>query len=318
MTTELLSNVQVKELSSGAPILDIDSKDSLGKTFLIMAKNNILCAPVRDFATKEYVGLIDVIDIACYMVDHLKKTEIGKLSSNYVDFLQKEDLFTGRLATAVVDLAKRNQLHPVSEEATLLDVVQKMVDNHVQRVPVVDRNGNIKDLITQSAVMTHIAKHVEFLSPFLQKTLKDLNLAAKDVISVDARKPAIEAFKLMVEKRISGLAVVDNSGKLMANVSAYDLRSLQQDSRLFEKLLLPVSEFVTHVRQANFRAIHPGISCTTDETLQKLIMRMSAAHIHRMFVVDGRHYPVSVVSLPDIFEKLLQIGAPLPAGSGVQ
>jgi len=246
-----------------------------------------------------------MIDIACFVVDIAKNSE--KLGSDYVDFLSREEMFKERATSDVADLSKRNSMFPVPVSATLLEAVNQMAANHVQRIPIVNKDNLITNLLTQSAVIDYLAKHVDQLGPAVQKTLKELHFEKKPVISIDHSKLAIDAFKLMAENRISGLAVLDSDKKLMANISARDLRSIQQDSQLFEKLYYSVGEFVSHVRQANYRAIHPSICCTFDDTFQKIIMRLAAARIHRIYVVDEHRHPISVISLHDILTKILEL-----------
>jgi len=316
MASEVLSQIKVDDLApSSGPIVVVDSQDTLAKTFLTMVKSNILCAPVFDRTSNTFVGLIDMIDIACFVVEIAQNKD--KLGTDYVDFLSEEEEFKGRKTADVVDLSKRNKLYPVNAGANLFDAVTLMATNHVQRIPILDREGNILNLLTQSAVIDYLAKHVEQLGPSIKKTLKELNFGNKPVISIYHNKPAIEAFKLMAENRISGLAVIDSDKTLMANISARDLRSIQQDARLFERLYYPVGEFVSHVRQANFRAVHPSICCTLDDTFQKIIMRIAAARIHRIYVVDENRHPVSVISLHDVLKKILELdGCCTAAGYG--
>jgi CBS domain-containing protein len=314
MACQLLSQVQVQELApANGPTVVVDSNDSLFQTFLTMVRKNILCAPVRD-QTGKYIGLIDMIDIACFVVDIAKNSE--RLGSDYVDFLSSEVEFKDKPTSDVADLSKRNKMYPVNTGSNLLDAVRKMAEHQVQRIPIIDKDGNIQNLLTQSAVINYLAKHIDQLGPAVKKTLKELNFAKKPVISIDHSKCAIDAFRLMVDNRISGLAVLDSDKKLMANISARDLRTIQQDTQLFERLYYSVGEFVSHVRQENYRAVHPSICCTFDDTFQKIIMRLAAARIHRIYVVDENRHPISVISLHDIIEKILELGENIPAGSG--
>jgi len=306
MACELLSQVEVQDLApASGPVIVVDSKDSLSKTFLTMVNNNILCAPVLDKSTRKFIGLIDMIDIACFVVDIAKNSE--GLGSDYVDFLSKEEKFNWRKTSDVADLSQRNAMFPVTAGSNLLDAVRIMAKNHVQRIPILDKNGQVLDLLTQSAIIAYISKHIDQLGPAVNKTLRELNFEKKPVISIDHNKRAIDAFKLMTENRISGLAVLDSDKKLMANISARDLRSIQLDAQLFERLYYSVGEFVSHVRQANYRAVHPSICCTFDDTFQKVIMRLAAARIHRIYVVDENRHPISVISLHDVLAKILEL-----------
>ena len=54
---------------------------------------------------------------------------------------------------------------------------------------------------------------------------------------------ALECFKLMRERNVSAVGIVDHAGELVANLSASDLRRLDRES--FRLLALPVAEFIS-------------------------------------------------------------------------
>jgi len=306
MAFNLLSQITVEKLAPNTiPIVVVDSRDTLAKTFLLMVKNNIFCAPVFDPEQNKFIGLVDMVDIACLLVEIVKNPD--QLNTDYISVLTKEEDFKDRPTSDVVDLSQRNKLYPVKVGSNALDAVKLLAQHHVQRIPILDDEGKIVNLLTQSAVIEYLSKHIDQLTPAIEKSLKELNFAKKQVISIDHNKPAIEAFRLMAQHRISGIAVLDSDGKLMANISARDLRTIQEDQHLFERLFYSVGEFVSHVRQANFRAIHPSISCTLEDPFKKVIMRIAAARIHRIFVIDEHRQLVSVISLHDVVAKVLEL-----------
>ena len=63
------------------------------------------------------------------------------------------------------------------------------------------------------------------------------------VVTASWDRTALECFKLMRDRNVSALGVVDRSGELVANLSASDLRRLDQES--FRLLALPVAEFIS-------------------------------------------------------------------------
>jgi len=307
MAKQLLSQSTVDDLAgAGGELLVVDSKDGIAQTFLAMARKNILCAPVYDKTSKKFIGLIDMIDIACFVVDIVNNTE--KLGTDYFAFLEREEEFSGRTASDVADLSQRNKLFPVKTGVNLLEAIKIMAANHLQRVPVMDASGEkIISLLTQSAVVAYLAKNLSHLGPNMNKSLKELGFLPKQVIAIEYNRRAVDAFKLMAEHRISGVPVLDIERKLMANVSARDLRSLQHDARLFKRLFHSVSEFVSAVRQSETDVMHPSISCTFDDSFQKVVLKMAATRIHRIYVIDEHRCPVSVVSLHDVLLKILEL-----------
>jgi CBS domain-containing protein len=64
-----------------------------------------------------------------------------------------------------------------------------------------------------------------------------LLLGHKDVITIGVNGRAIDAFKIMTDRGVSAVGVVDEEGKLVGNISVRDIRvpalfSLRMASRL--------------------------------------------------------------------------------------
>lgn len=59
---------------------------------------------------------------------------------------------------------------------------------------------------------------------FGQKTVEELKLGNREVISMSVNAQAIQAFYLMHVNKVSAVAIVDEKGTLVANLSASDIR----------------------------------------------------------------------------------------------
>jgi CBS domain-containing protein len=77
-----------------------------------------------------------------------------------------------------------------------------------------------------------------------------LSIGTKPVLSVNHNTSAIDTFRLMDNKKISGVAVVDDSGKLVGNTSAIDLK-LFMNTLSLDLLKLPINNFLKIIRQEN-------------------------------------------------------------------
>jgi CBS-domain-containing membrane protein len=69
----------------------------------------------------------------------------------------------------------------------------------------------------------------------------------KEVISVSEDDKALDAFYLMVERDIQGLAVIDKEGKLVGNLSIRDLKIIGPDVEMFWRLQQTVKNFLVKV-----------------------------------------------------------------------
>ena len=112
----------------------------------------------------------------------------------------------------------------------------------------VDRD---KTELTVTAVMSQLDvvrffhRHTEALNHLRDMTLSELGLltSPRGVVTAPWDSTALECFKLMSERKVSAVGVVDRDGELVANLSASDLRML--DERSFRLLALPVAEFIS-------------------------------------------------------------------------
>ncbi|KAI3919598.1 hypothetical protein MKX01_018421 [Papaver californicum] len=161
----------------------------------------------------------------------------------------------------------------------------------LQSLPVVDLGeGNIDNIITQSSVVHMLAECVglHWFESWGTKKLKDLGLPImkpQKLIKVYEEEPVLKAFKLMREKRIGGLAVVEDVQFLRAAPEIYkDYRSIS------------AKNFLTAVRNHLKEQ---------QEVYQYVILKLDSEKINRIYVVDEDENLEGVISLRDIISKLV-------------
>jgi len=142
------------------------------------------------------------------------------------------------------EIESLDPVYSVNDEAELLKVLKIMVDSKAHRVMVQDQEtGKLNGLITQSRLLEFIETTLHSIRE-RDQTLSDLNLGFKEVASVNEKNMALTAFKQMTEKvkimapadskslffflagckRVSAVAVVNNEGTLVGNISVNDLK----------------------------------------------------------------------------------------------
>jgi len=312
MSLQLLSNFLVDNLPPRAKhIISAKSSDSIPHVFKVLAENGILSVPVLNEGGRP-IGLVDYVDIVCCVVQLINHTDL--LGHDFYSILETEYLFKHTYASHITDLSERNPFIPVVQNASLLEAITIMTRHKLNRVPVISNEAkqgeevgaHIINLVTQSAILNFISKNLDTLGPWVQKSLKDLGFKEKPVISIDFNKRALDAFQLMAQHRVNGIAVNDEKGHIIANISARDLKEILNKTRMFDDLYISVGEFISKVRQQDFKAVNPSICCTLEESLQHVITKMAAARIHRIYLVNAERKPIGVVSIHDILEKILE------------
>jgi len=105
------------------------------------------------------------------------------------------------------------------------------------------------------------------LAPINQKKIQSelakvsaSEIGTKEVVSVHKDAVAAEVFKVMSDKNLSGIAVVDSIGTFLCSTQASDLKLylLKQDLSLLRK---PIRQFLAEVRQQELDDLLPNVRC---------------------------------------------------------
>jgi predicted transcriptional regulator len=95
----------------------------------------------------------------------------------------------------------------ISNKISIYDCLKSLVNSHYRRLPVVEK-GKLIGIVTSSDMIRFIEDH--------NYRLEDLHapvdyIMRKDVITISKDRDISDAIKLMVEKDVGGILVVDNS-----------------------------------------------------------------------------------------------------------
>jgi len=170
-------------------------------------------------------------------------------------------------------------------------------------------------LLTQTDVIRFFCAHADDIRQslkeenhdnFLAKTIGDLGLASGTVETISSDETALSGFRKMAIHNLSSLAIIDpTSGRLVATLSASDLRGMT--SNLIQARLpgLPVTDFLRETRRG--RIAYPLITATAQSTLLEVMQKMVNGHVHRVWIVDGYDEGklLNVISMTDVFKVFL-------------
>jgi len=304
---KLLAEVKASALPTPkGKVVIIPNSDTPYEGFKTLLENNILSAPVFDTTSKKYTGFLDMRDLVSFVV-FVDDDQHSDVPNNLQAILTRGCRLLKQPSDGIscTYLSRRNVFHPVSLEDSLLSVCQ-ILSKGVHRVPVLDAKGDVVSIISQSSIMAFLQLHIQKIKSEVLKTIKDLNIGSKPVISVHKDTAAIETFRLMDNKKISGVAVVDADGQFVGNTSASDLK-------LFIKTLSlailhePIMQYLNKIRQESLEIKSPTISCGINDSLAVVIGKIALTRVHKIFVADdtGGYKPHCVVSITDILRYLM-------------
>jgi len=247
---------------------------------------------------------VDVLDIVAYVVT-ISEAE------NDVDHV--EAISVWRYKTAQFQMScVREVLNITSQQICSVEAASPIYETislfqrGVHRVSVVDR-GMAVDVISQTDIARFLIGRVNsFPEVFMKPVSEILDFSKKRVISLLYTEPAINAFKLIHENRISAVALVDEHGILQGNLSASDLKGAVttdggEGSDPFGSLFLPA---ITFLRQSGMSRF-PVVTCKQSTIFSVILLKMMALKLHRIWLVDDHERPIGVISLTDVMQSLI-------------
>jgi len=291
----MLAKTTVEEIdfSKKSKIISVSRQDSLPSAFKKLIENNILSLPVLNMDDTFY-GFIDILDIVTFLIDLLGEETLTREDVN----IYQIDAFQNATVSQVMvyPISKKNPFHPFPVGSSLLSAMETLASG-AHRIPVVNADNKLVNILTQSSVLQFIQKNKHLLGEKEKMKLKDIFLSNQYVLSVNNTDKAIDAFRLIRLAKVGAVAVINEEGRLVGNCSARDLKRISNNSILLARLFEPLENYL--------KDRHELVIATKDESLGEVIDRIVKKKLHRIFILDGDCKPDGLLSLSDILEELL-------------
>jgi len=271
-----------------------------------LAKHNISAVPVlRSRTDKTILGFAGVLDFLAFLIKLLSK-EGGELDLDKQNLKSKAEIFKKTPIRDVVDQSGRDPFKVMHGEESLADAVQDYLKG-VQRIAITDDDGDIVGVISQWTVANYLATvptdDKEWI-PVLREPVGKAKFTT-NVVSINKNESALQSFNLMYQNHLSAIAIVDDDGKLIGNLSASDLKGFQLYLNDFNDLLQPVWQFLGIVRKMQARPDNFAVAFTPDIPVKKIVKKMNEEIVHRAYIVDENRSLVGVFSLTDLMQQLV-------------
>uniref|UniRef100_A0A8C2Q8E0 Protein kinase, AMP-activated, gamma 2 non-catalytic subunit a n=1 Tax=Cyprinus carpio TaxID=7962 RepID=A0A8C2Q8E0_CYPCA len=190
----------------------------------------------------------------------------------------------------------------ISPDASIFDAVYSLIKNKIHRLPVIDPvSGNALYILTHKRILKFLQLFVcEMPKPaFMKQTLEELSIGTySNIAFIHPDTPIIKALSLFVERRVSALPVVDESGLILKKKDGFCNLAAE---KTYNNLDISVTQALMH-RSQYFEGV---MKCNRFETLETIVDRIVKAEVHRLVVVDENGSIVGIVSLSDILQALV-------------
>jgi len=267
-------------------VITIDSTATLDYALMRMNENQVISLPIVDLSTKQYIGMLSIVDIAAFL---------GQFPS--------EDSPN----TPVSEVLKYNRVPflPLYVNSPIQMLIHVMA-HHVPQVPIMSRQTIVVDIVSRLNVLSFIHENIEALGSKSNSSIKSLDLLSKTISTVNQNSKVIDAINLMNVEQTTELAVIDDNGKIIGNFSASDLRKLSIYS--FNRCYEPISKFIT-LEPENLNIVTP--STTLRSTIEKFVEHEAPI----LWIVDNQMKPVSSITQISLMKYLLNLSTSLSDSS---
>uniref|UniRef100_A0A8C7ZN72 Protein kinase, AMP-activated, gamma 2 non-catalytic subunit b n=1 Tax=Oryzias sinensis TaxID=183150 RepID=A0A8C7ZN72_9TELE len=280
---------------TSSKLVVFDTALQVKKAFFALVANGVRAAPLWDTEKQSFVGMLTITDFIIILHRYYKSPMVQ------IYELEEHKLETWR---EVYLQATFKPLVNISPDASLFDAVYTLIKNKIHRLPVIDPvTGNALYILTHKRILKFLQLFMyEMPKPaFMKQTLGELGIGTyHDIAYIHPDTPIIKALNIFVEKRVSALPVVDDSGTVVDIYSKFDVINLAAE-KTYNNLGITVTQALKH-RSQYFEGV---VKCHKMETMEAIVDRIVKAEVHRLVVVDERSAIQGIVSLSDILQALV-------------
>ncbi|XP_062842067.1 5'-AMP-activated protein kinase subunit gamma-2a isoform X2 [Trichomycterus rosablanca] len=280
---------------TSSKLVVFDTTLQVKKAFFALVANGVRAAPLWETKEQSFVGMLTITDFINILHRYYKSpmVQIYELEEHKIETWR--ELYLQETFKPLVN---------ISPDASIFDAVYSLIKNKIHRLPVIDPvSGNALYILTHKRILKFLQLFVcEMPKPaFMKKTLEELGIGTySNIAFIHPDTPIIKALSIFVERRVSALPVVDESGKVVDIYSKFDVINLAAE-KTYNNLDISVTQALMH-RSQYFEGV---MKCNRLETLETIVDRIVKAEVHRLVVESEAGCIVGIVSLSDILQALV-------------
>ncbi|XP_017375576.1 5'-AMP-activated protein kinase subunit gamma-2 isoform X1 [Cebus imitator] len=280
---------------TSSKLVVFDTTLQVKKAFFALVANGVRAAPLWESKKQSFVGMLTITDFINILHRYYKSpmVQIYELEEHKIETWR--ELYLQETFKPLVN---------ISPDASLFDAVYSLIKNKIHRLPVIDPiSGNALYILTHKRILKFLQLFMcDMPKPaFMKQNLDELGIGTyHNIAFIHPDTPIIKALNIFVERRISALPVVDESGKVVDIYSKFDVINLAAE-KTYNNLDITVTQALQH-RSQYFEGV---VKCNKLEILETIVDRIVRAEVHRLVVVNEADSIVGIISLSDILQALI-------------
>ncbi|XP_005395681.1 PREDICTED: 5'-AMP-activated protein kinase subunit gamma-3 isoform X2 [Chinchilla lanigera] len=282
-------------MATSSKLVIFDTMLEIKKAFFALVANGVRAAPLWDSKKQSFVGMLTITDFILVLHRYYRSplVQIYEIEQHKIE-TWREIYLQGCFKPLV----------SISPSDSLFEAVYALIKNRIHRLPVLDPvSGTVLYILTHKRLLKflHIFGTLIPRPSFLCRTIQDLGIGTfRDLAVVLETAPVLTALDIFVDRRVSALPVVNESGQVVGLYSRFDVIHLAAQ-KTYNHLDMSVGEAL---RQRTL-CLEGVLSCQPHETLGEVIDRIASEQVHRLVLVDETQHLLGVVSLSDILQALV-------------
>ncbi|XP_053782680.1 5'-AMP-activated protein kinase subunit gamma-2 isoform X1 [Desmodus rotundus] len=280
---------------TSSKLVVFDTTLQVKKAFFALVANGVRAAPLWESKKQSFVGMLTITDFINILHRYYKSpmVQIYELEEHKIETWR--ELYLQETFKPLVN---------ISPDASLFDAVYSLIKNKIHRLPVIDPiTGNALYILTHKRILKFLQLFMSDMPKpaFMKQNLDALGIGTyHNIAFIHPDTPIIKALSVFVERRVSALPVVDESGKVVDIYSKFDVINLAAE-KTYNNLDITVTQALQH-RSQYFEGV---VKCNKLEILETIVDRIVRAEVHRLVVVNEADSIVGIISLSDILQALI-------------
>ncbi|NXU06695.1 AAKG3 kinase, partial [Buphagus erythrorhynchus] len=166
----------------------------------------------------------------------------------------------------------------ISPSNSLFDAVYSLIKHKIHRLPVIEPvSGNVLHILTHKRILKflHIFGSTIPKPRFLKKTVQELCIGTfRDLAVVPETAPIYTALDIFVDRRVSALPVINDSGQVVGLYSRFDVIHLAAQ-KTYNNLDISVREAL----QQRSICLEGVLTCYPHEPMEDIIDRIAKEQV---------------------------------------
>ncbi|XP_012882668.1 PREDICTED: 5'-AMP-activated protein kinase subunit gamma-2 [Dipodomys ordii] len=218
---------------TSSKLVVFDTTLQVKKAFFALVANGVRAAPLWESKKQSFVGMLTITDFINILHRYYKSpmVQIYELEEHKIETWR--ELYLQETFKPLVN---------ISPDASLFDAVYSLIKNKIHRLPVIDPiSGNALYILTHKRILKFLQLFMSDMPKpsFMKQNLDELGIGTyHNIAFIHPDTPIIKALNIFVERRISALPVVDESGKVVDIYSKFDVINLLFSSVQVHRLVV--------------------------------------------------------------------------------